>query len=275
MNSHAENEEFARLIDALNPWLGEVVIIGGWAHRLYRIHPVAQVIAYVPIGTLDTDVAIPARLRVEGDDLRERLVANGFEEERLGQDKPPATHYRLRDAETGFYAEFLTPLFGTDEGRDGLPKATKRIAGVVSQQLRHLEMLLDDPWTVEIGKHNGFPVAGPKQIRIANPVGFLAHKILIHSKRTRQKFAKDILYIHDTLEVFGAQLEELKAEWNSKVKQRVHARSVRKIERAAADLFGEVSDEIREAARIDAARNLSPEAVRERCNFGLRQIFGN
>lgn len=108
MNGHAENEEFARLIDALNPWLGVAVIIGGWAHRLYRIHPVAQVIAYAPIGTLDTDVAIPAGLRVEGDDLRKRLLANGFEEERLGQDKPPATHYRLRDAETGFYAELPT-----------------------------------------------------------------------------------------------------------------------------------------------------------------------
>jgi nucleotidyltransferase-like protein len=106
VNGNAEIEEFTRLIDALNPWLGEVVIIGGWAHRLYRIHPVAQVIAYAPIGTLDTDVAIPARLRVAGDDLRERLLANGFEEERLGQDKPPATHYRLRDAETGFFAEF-------------------------------------------------------------------------------------------------------------------------------------------------------------------------
>jgi hypothetical protein len=86
VNGPAENEEFARLIDALNPWLGVAVIIGGWAHRLYRIHPVAQVIAYAPIGTLDTDVAIPAGLRVEGDDLRKRLLANGFEEERLGQD---------------------------------------------------------------------------------------------------------------------------------------------------------------------------------------------
>jgi hypothetical protein len=33
--------------------------------------------------------------------------------------------------------------------------------------------------------------------------------------------------------------------------------------------------EIREAAWIDGARALSPEVVRERCNFGLRQIFEN
>jgi len=156
-----------------------------------------------------------------------------------------------------------------------VPKATKRIAGVVSLQLRHLEVLFDDPWTIEIGQHNDFPFAESKRIRIANPVGFLAHRILIHRKRTRQKFAKDVLYIHDTLETFGAQLEELKAEWNTKIKRRVHAKSVRKIERGAADLFGEVNNEIREAVQMDGARNLSPETVRERCNFGLRQIFGN
>jgi hypothetical protein len=46
------------------------------------------------------------------------------------------------------------------------------------------------------------------------------------------------------------------------------------IERAATELFGEVSDGIREAARMAGARNPSAETVRERCNFGLKQIFG-
>jgi hypothetical protein len=40
MNEHSENEQFARLIGALDPWLTQVVIIGEWAHRLYRLHPV-------------------------------------------------------------------------------------------------------------------------------------------------------------------------------------------------------------------------------------------
>jgi hypothetical protein len=31
MNGQADNEAFARLIVAIEPWLGEVVIIGGWA----------------------------------------------------------------------------------------------------------------------------------------------------------------------------------------------------------------------------------------------------
>ena len=35
-------QQFARVLEALRPWLGHVVIAGGWAHRLHRIHPLAQ-----------------------------------------------------------------------------------------------------------------------------------------------------------------------------------------------------------------------------------------
>ena len=274
MNGHLENEPFARLIASLEPWLANVVIIGGWAYRLYRLHPNAQQVTYVPLMTLDTDVAVPPRLPVTGQDIRERLVSNGFEEERLGQDKPPATHYRLGDAKTGFYAEFLTPLFGALHGRDGKPKVTRRIAGVVSQQLRHLEILLYAPWTVAIDRSNGFPFVEPMHVQIANPASFLAHKVLIHNKRGRGKVAKDILYIHDTLEIFGAKLGDLSLEWNTKVKPQIHRNGVRTIEHATTDLFGDVNDEIREAAQMAGPRKLSPEAVRERCNFGLKQVFG-
>jgi hypothetical protein len=273
MNGPQENEEFARLIVCLEPWLASVVIIGGWAHRLYRLHPSAQHIPYLPLITLDTDVAVPSRLPATGQDLRERLISNGFEEERLGEDNPPVAHYRLRGAETGFYAEFLSPLLGAEHGRDREPRVTRRVAGIVSQQLRHLEILLGAPWTVDLDRSNGFPFADPKRVQMANPASFLAHKVLIHNKRQRDKAAKDILYIHDTLEIFGARLGDLSREWNTHVKLRIHPRSVRKIERAATGLFDVVSDEIREAARMAGARNPSPEAVRERCHFGLRQIF--
>ena len=273
MNGRQANEQFARLIVSLEPWLANIVIIGGWAHRLYRLHPSAQQFPYLPLMTLDTDVAVPARLPASGQDLRERLISNGFEEERLGEDKPPVTHYRLRGAETGFYAEFLSPVLGAEHGRDREPKATRRVAGIVSQQLRHLEILLYAPWTVAIDRSNGFPFVDAKRIQIANPPSFLAHKVLIHNKRKREKAAKDVLYIHDTLEIFGARLGDLSREWNTHVKPRLHPRSVRKIERAATDLFDDVSDEIREAARMAGARNPSPETVRERCHFGLKQIF--
>ena len=75
----------------------------------------------------------------------------------LGDHQPPATHYRLGSAKSGFYAEFLTPLIGSRYDRKGTVKATGRVAGVASQKLRHLDLLLDMPWHVEIDKAKGFP----------------------------------------------------------------------------------------------------------------------
>jgi hypothetical protein len=46
-----------QLIGALDPWLEDLVIIGGWSYRLYRFHPMAQQLAY-PVITLDTDIAL-------------------------------------------------------------------------------------------------------------------------------------------------------------------------------------------------------------------------
>jgi hypothetical protein len=95
MNGVQDPDAFKRLIDALQPWLDQVVIVGGWAHQLYRLHPGAQQLEYQPLGTLDADVALPATLPVREPDIRERLLAYGFTEEILGYDHPPATHYCL------------------------------------------------------------------------------------------------------------------------------------------------------------------------------------
>jgi hypothetical protein len=34
---------FARLIEAIRPWLAHVGIVGGWAHRLYRFIRLRQI----------------------------------------------------------------------------------------------------------------------------------------------------------------------------------------------------------------------------------------
>ena len=76
-----EFTSFARLVESLSPWLDQVVVIGGWAHRLHRLHPAAQALDYAPLTTLDADVALPTRFRVAGQELYDRLTARGFEAE--------------------------------------------------------------------------------------------------------------------------------------------------------------------------------------------------
>jgi hypothetical protein len=101
---------------------------------------------------------------------------------------------------------------------------------------------------------------------------FLAQKMLIHTKRKPEDQAKDILYIHDTLQVFGSRLDDLRNEWTGTVRPALHAQAARKIETAHDRLFGKTTDVIRHAASIAAGRRLTPEAVRESCQYGLQQI---
>lgn len=62
----SELEAFSKFIVALEPWLGEVVLVGGWAHRLYRLDPRARKLDYLPLTTLDGDVRthLPMTLRI-------------------------------------------------------------------------------------------------------------------------------------------------------------------------------------------------------------------
>ena len=229
MNANPEFASFARLVESLTPWLDQVVIIGGWAHRLHRLHPLAQPLQYEPLATLDADVALPRRIRVAGDEIYQRLAANGFEAEFLGHHRPPAAHYRLTDPGIHFYAEFLTPLVGGAVGRTGKQNATLRVGGVSSQNLRYIEVLLAAPWSLALSAATGFPLANETPVQIANPVSFLAQKILIHRRRTRDERAKDILYMHDTIETFATRIDELRAEWVTNIRPELHANNVRTV----------------------------------------------
>lgn len=268
MNGAQDPSPFSRLVAALEPWLGQVVIVGGWAHQLYRQHPHAQELDYPPLTTLDTDVAVPARLPVVEQDIRQRLLASGFTEEFLGDDRPPATHYHLGSEASGFYAEFLSPLIGAGHGRNGKRKATVEIAGIASQQLRYIELLLHHPWSIDL-ESDGFAA----RIQIANPVSFMAQKVLIHKKRERADRAKDILYMHDTLEVFGARLPELQELWRSIVAPQLLRHNASTVSKASERLFGEVSDDLRRAAQISAKRALGPETIRKTCRYGFIRVF--
>lgn len=162
---------------------------------------------YSPLTTLDTDVAVPPKLPARTPDIRQRLLAHGFTEELLGDSRPPATHYHLGGEPSGFYAEFLTPLTGSEYDRGNKRKATLEVGGVPTQRLRYLELLLQHPWQAYVRAES---FSG--HVLVANPDSFLAQKVLTHERRDRDDRAKDILYIHDTLQVFGARLGELRLQ---------------------------------------------------------------
>jgi hypothetical protein len=249
-----------------------VVIVGGWAHRLLRNHSLAQAVPHEPLLTNDADVAVPAALEVLEHDLRDRLIRADFKERFLGDDQPPATHYELLQEGGAFYAEFLTPLIGSEYDRKGNRRATAQVGGITSQNLRYVELLLDSPWMVELSRANGFSFEAPKQVRIAHPTRFMAQKLLIHEKRDRHSRAKDILYLHDTIELLGGSLDVLREEWN-RLRPALSDGAIRSMERGADATFSKITDDIRGAAQMAAGRSLTPQAVQELCRAGLKIVF--
>ena len=78
MISSTDDEKFGRLLEALRPSLGDLVIIGGWAHALFRNHPLARELGYPPLRTVDVDVALVSRVPPTHSDLRGRLIRAGY-----------------------------------------------------------------------------------------------------------------------------------------------------------------------------------------------------
>jgi hypothetical protein len=264
-------EAFARLVTALRPWLGKLVVVGGWAHRLHRFHPQANVPAHLPVRTRDTDLAFSPDGALAGD-VRTALTDAGFTEQLFGDEAPPATHYGLGEEDDGFYAEFLTPLFGS-EMKHGKRDATVRTAGITAQKLRYLDLLLVKPWSVRVGRERDVPIAADLDLLVPNPTSFIVQKLLIHSDRSPDKKAQDVLYIHDTLELFGGSLRESRRLWVEEVRPAMPRKTARRAATIAREMFAEVTDTIRDAVRIPQDRRLAPDNVQRACKYGLGEIL--
>ena len=268
MPGDSDFEKFKILVKAIEPLLDRVVLIGGWAHRMYRLHPHAQAPKRPPIMTIDADLAIPERMPSSEADIGKRLHEAGFREQLMGDHTPPVSKYTLGEEHGGFYVEFLAPLTGSRYKR-GRPDATVRVAGVTAQKLRLLDVLLLAPWSVKLD-------VSEAELQVANPASYIAQKLLIYDQRAAEDRAKDILYIHDTIELFAKALPEIRAEWADKIVPELHPSFLRNVGKQAGQLFEKVNDDLRSAAEIakSVGRNLSTERLLEVCQVGLKEIFG-
>lgn len=268
----------AKLLAALGPYLDEVVLVGGWAHSLYELHAKGRSPGFDPLSTGDADIAAQARLARRGDSMAQLLERAGFEKSHFGDDTPPVTHFHLGGEEGTFYVEFLVPLTGSAHRRNGTADATATIAGVTAQKLRHVDLLITEPWIVKVTAENGFPVGHEGiEVRIANPASYLAQKLLVLTDRRPDKQAKDVLYIHDTILMFADTLSELAQLW-TEIAATLQQRLRKNVVDRAATLFADVTDRARAASRIAAstarADPPSPERLVATCRVGLARVFG-
>ena len=100
-------------------------------------------------------------------------------------------------------------------------------------------------------------------------VGGWAHRLL----RSPAKRAQDLLYIHDTLELFGGALPTLSGVWTKSLAPTLSVKTVKTVEQSADQTFASETDVIREAVRIPQDRTISPERLRAACALALSQIL--
>jgi len=265
-------DALAKLALALSPWRAHLVFIGGWAHRIHRFSPMANTLEYQPLFTRDTDLAFANRAPIEGD-IKAALIEHGFKEQLSGEHNPAVAHYTLGDEDGGFYAEFLTPLIGSGVKRGGAPDATMTMAGISAQKIRHLDILLVDPWMITLDPKNGIPLPSSMEIQVANPLCFIVQKFLIQKDRPAAKQAQDVLYIYDTIELFGALLEEFHEAWNRNISPALGEKLSNAVLTSSKNTFLNVNDVIRAAARIPQDRKLSPEQIQQTCLLAFEIIF--
>lgn len=264
-------EAFVRLTQALAPWSGQLVYVGGWAHRIHRLDPRANTPPHQAVFTKDTDLAFAAAEPIEGD-IKAALERSGFKEQFSGESQPPVAHYTLGAEGEGFYAEFLTPLAGSGMKRSGQPDATLAKAGITAQKIRHLDILLVDPWVVKLHSENA-PLKTSLDIQVANPLAFMVQKFLIQDQRPAKKRAQDILYIFDTIGLFGGQMEAFQKMWKEAVGPAL-GRSRDEVLKLNESTFSKVTDDVRNAALIPQDRKLTADEIQSTCQFAFEQIFG-
>jgi hypothetical protein len=264
-------EPFVRLAQALAPWRGQLVYVGGWAHRIHRLDPRASTPAHQAVFTKDTDLAFAAAEPIEGD-IKTALEKGGFKEQLSGESKPPVAHYTLGAQSEGFYAEFLTPLAGSGTKRNGQRDATLTKAGITAQKIRYLDILLVDPWVVKLQPEDA-PLKTPLDVQVANPLAFMVQKFLIQKQRPAKKRAQDILYIFDTIGLFGGQIEAFQKMWNETIGPAL-GNTRDEVLRLNESTFSKLTDDVRNAAQIPQDRKLAADEIQSTCQYAFERIFG-
>jgi hypothetical protein len=215
------DEFLAHVLQAFRPYLDTLVLIGGFAVRLYELHPRARSIEMRVLRTLDADFATPPVIAPHPSGTLAQLAdAAGFQPDLRSEYTPPVMKLVPRNSTTGpgaerYTVEFLTPLAGRSADRAGTPLVTVTIqAGLTAQRLRYLDLMQIDPWQVSVGNLSGVgTITPPLNVRVPHPGFFIIQKILIADRRDPEtERPKDMAYIYQVVNLFSRELSPLASD---------------------------------------------------------------
>lgn len=183
-----------RGLSAIEPYLGDVVVAGGWVPHIYELLYDATTAGRSP-RTRDIDLAVRRSVPVKDKSIDRLLVEAGFACEFHSLDTPPVTKYVAAGDDGEIEIEFITDAPGS-------AKAAIHVQpDLTAQELHYVGLLLDNPWPVDFEELTDGEVC--YTVLIPKPGAFVFHKALVFKDRSgRLKREKDLYYVFFVLDAF-------------------------------------------------------------------------
>lgn len=198
-----------RGLAAIEPYLDEVVIAGGWVPHIYELLYDATKAGRSP-RTRDIDLAVRRDVPVKDMSMNKLLESAGFTCRFQSLETPPVTKYVAKeDDDQEIEIEFITDAPGSSEGvRYVQPDVT-------AQELHYVVLLLENTWPVDLGPLTDGKFEGT--LLVPTPGAFVLHKALVFKGRADAvKKEKDLYYVFfvvatlpDWREVISGELGQL------------------------------------------------------------------
>jgi len=226
-----EYDEFLLItLNALAPYLDNIVIGGGLACALYKFHSYATE-APVVLFTKDIDILSPQVIPVKETSINILLGVAGI------KTNYDADQYRYKmSSESPYEIEFIC-----DES--GLPTKIKQKSPPVieiqkdtpAQFINYIDMIRNNAWRIILDKKNtGYDRTF--SLNLPNPFNYIFTKSLINADRPRDKKMKDCVYIYNTIYTFRNTLSEVLNEART-TKEKIPKRTFNKAISAFKNLF--------------------------------------
>ncbi|MBC7671143.1 MAG: hypothetical protein H7247_01875 [Polaromonas sp.] len=182
--------QFARVLIALQPYVDEIVFVGGWVHALY----LAEANDSGAVMTEDIDVTLPHTLLTrDRPTLLELARDAGFERDPISDMEEVAVWMVYRNADG-----LTVPIDFLTEGEPRRPVSIVGQPGLMAQGYPGQQMLLQSWRWMEVGTDVHALLDPPRRVRVPTLGAYVVQKAMSAAMRGhRGKAAKDYAYIAD------------------------------------------------------------------------------
>ncbi len=200
MTHYLEEKMISEFINTLGPWSRYVIVGGGFALFIYKMYFAGSEAVNHPVGTHDIDSLLPRIVSpVSEKSIAEHLTEAGFVHQFKDMNIPATESYIKEVNGVEMEVEFLT-----DKSTRGDKNKNVKIAGIVAQPLKFLNLSLQSPLEFRTN-------AGEKG-KVVAPESWIFHKGLTFTRRkSRPKMLKDlygIWYVSSQLGKFSARSKD-------------------------------------------------------------------